>query len=59
MNIKLLTEQHLGFLSLKGGCTDSPECIHIKMLHCLEISCHEPFEIANLVALSLFMRVKK
>ena len=23
MNIKLLTEQHLEFLSLKGGCTDS------------------------------------
>ena len=31
MNIKLLTEQHLG---LKGGCTGSSESIHVKMPHC-------------------------
>ena len=34
MNIKLLTEHHLEFLGLKGGCTDSSESIHIKMPHC-------------------------
>ena len=34
MNIKLLTEQHLEFLSLKGGCTGSSESIHVKMHHC-------------------------
>ena len=34
MNIKLLTEHHLKFLSLKGGCTGSSEFIHIKMPHC-------------------------
>ena len=34
MTVKLLTEQHLEFLSLKGGCTGSSESIHVKMLHC-------------------------
>ena len=34
MNIKLLTEQHLEFLSLKGGYTCSSESIHVKMPHC-------------------------
>ena len=34
MNIKLLTEQHLEFLSLKGGCTGSSESIHVKMPYC-------------------------
>ena len=34
MNIKLLTEQYLEFLSLKGGCTGSSESIHVKMPHC-------------------------
>ena len=31
---KLLTEQHLRFLSLKGGCTGSYESIHVKIPHC-------------------------
>ena len=29
--VKLLTEQHLEFLSLKGGYTGSSESIHVKM----------------------------
>ena len=33
MTVKLLTEQHLEFLSLKGGCTDSSESTHVKMPH--------------------------
>ena len=33
MNIKLPTEQHLGFLSLKGGCTGSYESTLVKMPH--------------------------
>ena len=33
MTVKLLTEQHLEFLSLKGGCTGSSESIHVKMPH--------------------------
>ena len=34
MNMKLLTEHHLEFLSLKGGCTCSSESTHVKMPHC-------------------------
>ena len=34
MIVKLLTEHHLEFLSLKGGCRGSPESTHVKMLYC-------------------------
>ena len=33
MNIKLLTEHHLEFLCLKGGCTGSSESTLVKMPH--------------------------
>ena len=36
MNIKLLTEHHLWFLSLKGHCTGSSEFILVKMPHYLK-----------------------
>ena len=31
---KLLTEKHLEFLSLKGGCTGSAESTLVKIPHC-------------------------
>ena len=34
MNIKLLTGQHLEFLTLKRSCTGSSECTLVKMPHC-------------------------
>ena len=34
MIVKLLTELHLEFLSLKGGCTSSSESTLVKMTHC-------------------------
>ena len=34
MSVKLLTEHHLEFLRLKGGCTGWSESIHVKMPHC-------------------------
>ena len=34
MNIKLLTEHHLEFISLEGGCTGLSESIHVKIPHC-------------------------
>ena len=34
MSVKLLTEHHLEFLTLKGGCTGSCESTHVKMPHC-------------------------
>ena len=33
MIVKLLTEHHLEFLSLKGGCRGSPESTHVKIPH--------------------------
>ena len=34
MIVKLLTERHLEFLSLKGGCTGSSESTFVKMSNC-------------------------
>ena len=34
MIVKLLTEQHLKFVSLKGGRTGSSESTHVEMPHC-------------------------
>ena len=34
MTVKLLTEKHLEFLSLKGGFAGSSEHIHVKIPHC-------------------------
>ena len=34
MTVKLLTEQHLEFLSLKAGCTGLSESIFVKIPHC-------------------------
>ena len=34
MIVKLLTEYHTEFLSLKGGCRGSYKSTHVKMPHC-------------------------
>ena len=34
MIVKLLSEHHLGFLSLTGGCKGSSESTLVKMPHC-------------------------
>ena len=34
MSVKLLTEHHLEFVSLKGGCRGSSESTLVKMPHC-------------------------
>ena len=34
MIVNLLTERHLEFLSLKGGCTGSSESTLVKMSNC-------------------------
>ena len=36
MSVDLLTEHHLWFLSLKGGCTGSSESALVEMPHCWE-----------------------
>ena len=39
MIVKLLTEHHLEFLSLRGGCRGSSESTFVKNVKLLEISC--------------------
>ena len=39
----LLTEQHLEFLSLKGGCTSLSESTLVKMAHCWKYTIHNKF----------------
>ena len=34
LTVKLPTEHHLEFLSIKGGCIGSSECTHVKLPHC-------------------------
>ena len=34
MTLTLLTDHHLEFLGLKGGCTGSSESTHVKIPHC-------------------------
>ena len=53
MNVKLLTEQHLEFLSLAGGCTGSFESTLVKMPHCWKL--HVAVHIS--LAVSLYFRV--
>ena len=36
MSVKLLTEHHLEFLSLNGGCTGLSESTLVKIPHCLK-----------------------
>ena len=45
MSVKLLTEHHLEFLSLKGGCRGSFESTPVKLL---EISCGSSYDKQNL-----------
>ena len=47
MSVKLLTEHHLRFLSLKGGCTDFSQSMLVKMPHCWKSrdTAHIPFQI--------------
>ena len=45
MTVKLLTEHHLEFLSLKGGCTGSSESTLVKIPHCWKshVTAHKRF----------------
>ena len=44
MTVKLLTEHHLRFLSLNGGCTGSFKSTLVKMPHCWKshVTAHIP-----------------
>ena len=46
MTVKLLTEHHLGFLSLKQGCTGSSESTFVEVQHCWESHVTAQFSFA-------------
>ena len=48
MIVKLLTEHHLEFISLKEGCRGSSEYTHVKML-----DCWKSHALAHIIASSL------
>ena len=50
MNIKLLSEHHLEFLSLKGGCTGSSKSTLVKMPHFWKL--HVTAQMGNLFRFS-------
>ena len=50
MIFKLLTEHHLVFLSVKGGCRGSSESTHVKMSNCSKSHAVAHFCINGLLA---------
>ena len=64
LNIKLLKEHNLEFLSLREGYTDSSESIHVKMPHCSKshVAAHLSFIRSNkdeLFILKIFLKVSR
>ena len=62
MSVKLLTEHHLEYLSLKEGCTGPSESMLVKMPHCwkshvtaqlFSLFCRSSFQGIRLSCLSL------
>ena len=56
MNIKLLDEHNLEFLSLKEGYSGSSESIHVKMPHCWCAGWSEPLLVAHTTLLEISCR---
>ena len=48
MSVKLLTEHHFEFLSLKRGCTSLSESTHVKMPHCWKLHVAAQFIVEKL-----------
>ena len=53
MTVKLLTEHHLEFLCLKGGCTGSTESTHVKMRHCWKS--HVTAQLFNMIPFLIYL----
>ena len=58
MSIKLQTEHHFEFLSLKGGCTGSSECTLVKMPHCWKSHVAAKLLLKIEVTLSMVEKIK-
>ena len=57
MIVKLLTEHHFEFLSLKGDCTGLSESTHVKMPHCWK-SCVAPHLLQSMSIILIGSRYK-
>ena len=55
MNVKLRTEQHFEFLSLKMGCRGSSESTCVKMPHCWKS--HELAQLRDCIFIAEFLAV--
>ena len=55
MIVKLLTEHHLEFLSLKGGCRGSSESTLFKMSHCWKSHALAQLSYLQIVQLNVFL----
>ena len=51
MIVKLLTEHHLEFLSLQGGCTGSSESTLVKIPNCWKSGAVAQFHLISIVLL--------
>ena len=49
MIVKLLTEHHLRFLGLKGGCTGSSELAHVQSPNCWKSHARAPIILIKIV----------
>ena len=52
MSVKLLTEHHLEFLSLKGGCRGSSQLTLVKMPHCWKSHVGAHLKVCKTIILS-------
>ena len=57
MIVKQLTEYHLEFLSLKGGCRGSSESTHVRMPHCWKSHALAHIVSGNLFVLDLYQNM--
>ena len=54
MTVKLLAKHHLEFLSLKGGCTGSPESTIIKMPLCWKAHVAAQIQTSNALPVIIY-----
>ena len=59
MIVKLLTEHHLEFLSLKGGCRGSSKSTFVKMSSCWESHATGQFYMSTHALLNLLSQLGK
>ena len=57
MIVKLSTEHHLEFLSLKGSCTGSSESTHVKMPHCWKSHAVAHFSLSTTTPHEVFVLI--